>query len=69
MSIETILNDIDQIIEEAKSVPFSSKRMVDAEEISQMIEEIRLNMPVEITQAKKIDAGGEKEGKKIDMIP
>ncbi|MBQ3889163.1 MAG: hypothetical protein II738_05395 [Clostridia bacterium] len=54
MSIETILNDIDQIIEEAKSVPFSSKRMVDAEEISQMIEEIRLNMPVEITQAKKI---------------
>ena len=54
MSIETILNDIDQIVEEAKSVPFSTKRMIDAEEISQLVEEIRLNMPVEITQAKKI---------------
>lgn len=54
MSIETLLNDIDRIIEEAKNVPFSTKRMIDADEISQLIEDIRLNMPDEITKAKKI---------------
>ncbi len=54
MSIDTILNDIDQIVEESKSVPFSSKRMIDADEICQLVEDIRLNMPEEINQAKKI---------------
>lgn len=56
MSIDTLLNDMDTVIEEGRSVPFSSKLAVDVEELKRIIEDIRLNMPVEITQAKKIAA-------------
>ena len=56
MSIDTLLNDMDTVIEEGRSVPFSSKLAVDVDELRRIIEDIRLNMPVEITQAKKIAA-------------
>ena len=56
MSIDTLLNDMDTIIEDGRAVPFSSKIAVDADELRRIIEDIRLNMPVEITQAKKIAA-------------
>ena len=56
MSIDTLLNDMDTVIEEGKTVPFSNKLLVDVEELRRIIEDIRLNMPVEITQAKKIAA-------------
>ncbi|MCI5948491.1 MAG: ATP synthase F0 subunit B [Oscillospiraceae bacterium] len=54
MSIDTLLRDMDTVLDEGKSVPFSNKLMVDVEELKRIIEDIRLNMPTEITQAKKI---------------
>lgn len=54
MSIDTLLRDMDTVLDEGKSVPFSNKIMVDVEELKRIIEDIRLNMPQEITQAKKI---------------
>ena len=54
MSIDTLLRDMDTVLAEGKSVPFSNKLMVDVEELKRIIEDIRLNMPTEITQAKKI---------------
>ena len=55
MSIDTLLNDMDTVIEEGKAFPLvSNKLLVDVEELRRIIEDIRLNMPVEITQAKKI---------------
>ena len=54
MSIDTLLDDIDTILEEGKIVPFSNKQMLDAEELKRLVSDIRLNMPSEITQAKKI---------------
>ncbi len=56
MSVDTLLNDIDVIIDEAKNVPLSNKYMIDIHELRRIVEDIRLNMPVEITQAKKIAA-------------
>jgi len=57
MSIDTLLNDMDTVIEEGRSVPLvPNKLLVDVEELRRIIEDIRLNMPVEITQAKKIAA-------------
>ena len=53
-NIEASLESIDKLIAEAKAMPFSSKLLVDEEELSRLVEDIRLNMPVEITQAKKI---------------
>ncbi|MGI6746323.1 MAG: hypothetical protein ACOX45_09405 [Acutalibacteraceae bacterium] len=54
MSIDTLLGDIDEILENAKSVPFSNKVMVEAEQIMNIVEEIRFNMPEEFTKARKI---------------
>ena len=53
-NIETSLENIERIIAEAKTMPFSTKLLIDEEELSRLVEDIRLNMPVEITQAKKI---------------
>lgn len=53
-NIETSLENIERIIAEAKAMPFSTKLLIDEEELSRLVEDIRLNMPVEITQAKKI---------------
>ena len=52
--VEKSLADMEQLIDEAKSVPFSTKTLMDTEELSRLIEDIRLNMPEEITQAKRI---------------
>lgn len=52
--VERALADMEQIIEEAKTIPFSGKTMIDGEEFLRLIADIRLNMPEEITQAKRI---------------
>jgi cell division septum initiation protein DivIVA len=54
VSVDTLLSDIDEILENAKTVPFSGKVMVDADQISTIIEEVRFNMPEEFTKARKI---------------
>ncbi len=54
MTIENLLEEIEAILEEGKSVPFTSNLLVDAEAIKTAIEDIRLNMPEELMQARKI---------------
>ena len=55
MSIDTLLNDMDTVIEEGKSFPlFPNKLLVDVDELHRIIEDIRLNMPEELMQARKI---------------
>ncbi len=52
--VEKSLADMEQLIDEAKTVPFSNRTLMDTEELSRLIEDIRLNMPDEINQAKRI---------------
>ncbi len=54
MTIENLLEEIEAILEEGKSVPFTSNLLVDAQAIKTAIEDIRLNMPEELMQARKI---------------
>ncbi len=54
MTIESLLEEIEAILEEGKSVPFTSNLLVDASAIKTAIEDIRLNMPEELMQARKI---------------
>jgi F0F1-type ATP synthase membrane subunit b/b' len=54
MSIETLLENIEDILETSKNAPFSSKLAVDGDEIKRIIEDIRLNMPDELMKARKI---------------
>ena len=54
MSIESLLDEIEDVLENSKNVPFSSKISVDGDEIKTLIEDIRLNMPDELMKARKI---------------
>lgn len=54
MSIESLLDEIEDVLENSKNVPFSTKISVDGDEIKTLIEDIRLNMPDELMKARKI---------------
>ena len=61
MQIMYLIDQIEDIIESGTGVPFSSKVLVDAEEILSLIQDIRVNLPDEIKQAQWI----KEERKKI----
>lgn len=54
MEIFTLLENLEELIENSSKVPFSSKVMVDKEELGEILEEIRLKLPDELKQAKRI---------------
>lgn len=57
MNIDELLDQMDELLDDAFNVPFSGgKRVVDVDRVREIIEEIRLNMPTEIRQAKAIVA-------------
>ena len=55
MNIEEILDVMDELLDRSWSLPLSGGRcVVDAEKIRDLVDEIRLNLPAEIKQAKGI---------------
>ncbi|NLL92108.1 MAG: ATPase [Ruminococcaceae bacterium] len=55
MTIDKYLDRIDDVLEEAWNLPFTGgKRMVDIEKIRELVDEVRLNIPQEIKDAKAI---------------
>ena len=55
LMIEDYLEHMDDILEKSQNVPFSGKKaVVDVDQIRDCIDKIRLNLPSEIKQAKKI---------------
>ena len=52
MEIFTLLDTLEDLIENAKKVPFSEKLIVEREEFLDLIKEIRLKLPDELKQAK-----------------
>ena len=52
MEIFTLLETIEEMLENSKSIPFSTKGVVDKEEMLEIIKEIRLKLPEELKQAK-----------------
>ena len=57
MNIDEILDVIDEMLDKAWSVPLSGGRcVVDVEKMRDLIDDVRLNMPMEIKQAKAIVA-------------
>lgn len=63
MQIMYLLDQMEDTIESATGVPFSSRVLVDAEELIALIQDIRVNLPDEIKQAQWI----KEERKKILM--
>lgn len=55
MSVEEVLNRLDDALEDAWTLPLSKgKRVLDAEKVQDLIDDIRLNLPGEIKQARAI---------------
>src|SRR5690554_4352368 len=61
MQIMYLLDQIEDAIESGTGVPFSSRVLIDAEELLGLIQDIRVNLPDEIKQAQWI----KEERKKI----
>ncbi len=55
------LASIEKILEEAKKLPFSTKVMIDADELGLLLKEIKVSLPEELKQARWIS----EERKKI----
>lgn len=56
MSIDEILEEMDELLDKAASVPFvSHKKIIDGERLRELINDVRLNMPHELKEAKKIE--------------
>ena len=52
MEIFTLLESLEELLESGTKVPFSSKIMVDADELREILEEIKLKLPDDLKQAK-----------------
>lgn len=51
MDVLKLIDEIEDILENSSSMPFSSKVMVDVDELYEILKEIRLKLPDEIKQA------------------
>ena len=52
MEIYSLLESLEELIESASKVPFSTKVMIDVEEAREILEDIKLKIPDEMKQAK-----------------
>lgn len=57
MKLEMLIDELQEIVDSAFKMPFSGgKKVVNAERIQEIVEEMRTNMPQEVRQAKSIVA-------------
>ena len=55
MSIEEILEMMDDMLDKAVNVPFTNKKsLIDVDKMRELIDEVRLNLPNEIKQARDL---------------
>ncbi len=52
MEIFSLIENIEELLENSSKVPFSNKVMVDVEEVRDILEDMRLKLPDELKQAK-----------------
>ncbi len=57
MNIEEILDDMDDLLENSRTIPFAPhKSIIDAERMRELLNSAHLNIPAEIKRAKLIDS-------------
>lgn len=55
MNIEDILDSLDELIDKSWSLPLTGGRcVVDAEKVRELLDDVRINLPTEIKQARAI---------------
>ena len=56
MSIDEILEEMDELLDKASSMPLlAHKKVVDGDRLRELINDVRLNLPHELKEAKKIE--------------
>lgn len=56
MSIDEILEEMDELLDKASSMPLiAHKKVVDGDRLRELINDVRLNLPRELKEAKKIE--------------
>ena len=56
MSIDEILEEMDELLDKASSMPLiAHKKVVDGDRLRDLINDVRLNLPHELKEAKKIE--------------
>jgi len=61
MAIDEILEDIEETLDKAPTIPFvNHKKIVDGERMRELINDIRINLPHELKEAKKIEYDSER---------
>ncbi|MCL2461655.1 MAG: ATPase, partial [Defluviitaleaceae bacterium] len=53
-SLMDFLDELEELVESCKSVPFSNRVAVEKDRILDIVRDIRLNIPVELRQAQRI---------------
>ncbi len=54
MKVDELLEDLTDLLEDSKELPVVNKVMVDKNQISDIIDEIKANLPAETRQAKRV---------------
>ncbi len=54
MSFEDVLNELENLIIEAQRVPFSSKRLIEEDELADIVDSLKSVIPEEIKKAKSL---------------
>lgn len=54
MSVLNLLDELEDILENSSTIPFSGKVLIDREEITDLLKEIRIQLPDEVKQAQWI---------------
>ncbi len=52
MEIFTLIENLEELLDSGKKLPFSSKVVIDREALEEILEDIRLKLPDELKQAK-----------------
>lgn len=54
-TIDESINQLEELVNSAKTMPFANKSLIDAEKVKDIIEDMRKNLPEEIKRARYVD--------------
>ena len=54
MSVEHLLDQLDEMVDNAATLPLSNKILIDGERLRRLLEDIRLDMPKDVQSARAI---------------
>jgi vacuolar-type H+-ATPase subunit H len=54
MTVEQILDELENLLLEASRVPFTNKRVLEEDDIAHLLDELRERIPHEISEAKRV---------------